>query len=341
LQPDVSILMPVRDAEATLAGCLESIRRQKGPSWECVAVDDGSRDGSRARLDSAAAGDARFRVLAQPASGIVAALARGLDACRGRYVARMDADDVMLARRLERQVRALADDPGLSGVGCHVRVFPRLAANAARHAGRREYETWLNSLESAADVQRDAFIECPLAHPTLMLERSLFERYAYRDAGWPEDYDLVLRLLADGHRLGVVPERLLCWRDGEGRLSRTSDTYSLERFTACKAHFLAHGFLRMRDQYVLWGYGNTGRGLAKALVCHGKRPAAIVEVHPGRLGQRIQGAPVLSPAELPAFSRSGRLPIIASVARPEPRRQVRAALASLGFVELEDFVCAA
>jgi glycosyltransferase involved in cell wall biosynthesis len=338
--------MPVRNARASLASCLESIRRQRGPSWECVAVDDGSDDGSAECLGRVATADARFRVLSQPPEGIVPALMRGLGACRGRYVARMDADDLMLARRLERQARALDSEPSLAGVGCHVRIFPRLnpqrPGRDVRHAGRREYEAWLNSMRSAADVTRDAFIECPLAHPSWMLKRSVFERYGYRDAGWPEDYDLLLRLIGDGHRLGVVPERLLCWRDGESRLSRTSGTYSIERFTACKAHFLAHGFLRATgDHYLLWGYGNTGRSLAKALLEYGKRPAGIVEVHPGRLGQRIQGARVLGPPELPAFMRARRLPIIASVARRGPRREVRAALASLGYVELEDYVCAA
>ncbi|HTV22593.1 MAG TPA: glycosyltransferase [Polyangiaceae bacterium] len=337
MAPAVSILMPVRDAERTLPACLESIRRQRGPSWECVAVDDGSHDGSAACLAHAALRDPRFRVLSQAPSGIVAALEHGLSECRGEYVARMDADDLMRSTRLVRQASALDADPTLAGVGCHVRLFPRTGA----FAGRREYERWLNSLESADDVARDAFVECPIAHPSLMLRRSLFERYGYRDAGWPEDYDLVLRLLAGGQRLAVVPERLLCWRDGESRLSRTSDTYRIERFIACKAHFLAQGLLSRSDDYILWGYGDTGRTLARALALHGKRPSAIIELHPGRLGQRILGAPVLEPAALPGLMRERRRPIVASVARPGPRGAVRAALAGFGFVELEDFVCAA
>lgn len=335
--PRVSLLLPVRDAEATLPACLESIRRQRGPSWECVAIDDGSVDGSAACLARAAASDPRFRLLTQPASGIVSALSHGLRHCRGEYVARMDADDVMLRRRLELQARALAEQPALAGVGCHVRLFPRGPALA----GRRRYEAWLNSLKSAADVARDAFVECPLAHPTFMLRREVLERYGYRDAGWPEDYDLVLRLLGDGLRLGVVPERLLCWRDGASRLSRTSSTYAIDRFTACKAHYLARGLLRQGDEYVLWGYGDTGRLLARALLPHGKRPSAIIEVHPGRMGQRILGVPVVSPRQLPGLMRERRLPIVTSVARPGPRAEVRAALDALGFVELVDYVCAA
>jgi len=337
--PLVSILMPVRDAEATLPACLASIERQRGPSWECVAVDDGSSDGSAACLLRAAAADARFRVFRQPASGIVPALERGLEQCRGTFVARMDADDVMLARRLARQVAALEAEPGLAGVGCHVRIFPRQRADAA--LGRREYEGWLNSLRTADDVARDAFVECPLAHPTLMLRRRVLEQHRYRDAGWPEDYDLVLRLLGAGLRLGVVPERLLCWRDGKSRLSRTSPTYAIERFVRCKAHYLARGLLREAPGYILWGYGKTGRELARALLAQGQRPHAIIELHPGRIGQRILGAPVMTPLALPELVRRTRLPIVVSVARPGPRAQVRGALAAFGLVEGADYVCAA
>jgi glycosyltransferase involved in cell wall biosynthesis len=335
--PLVSILMPVRDAAATLPACIESLRRQRGPSWECIAVDDGSRDGSAACLARAAAEDPRIQVLSQPASGIVAALRRGLERCRGEYVARMDADDVMRSHRLARQVAALESEPSLAGVGCHVRLFPR----AALSARRLEYEAWLNSLASPSDVARDAFVECPLAHPTFMLRRSVLERFGYRDMGWPEDYDLVLRLLGDGLKLGVVPERLLCWRDGASRLSRTSATYGIDRFTACKAHFLATGFLRGSDRYVLWGYGDTGRTLSRALAEHGKRPRAIIEVHPGRIGQRILDAPVVSPSELPGVMRGEPSPILASVARPGPRAEVRAALDAQGYVERRDYLCTA
>jgi GT2 family glycosyltransferase len=338
MTPLISVLLPVHDAAATLALSLESIRRQRGARWEIIAVDDGSSDGSLACLRSAAALDPRVRVLERQHAGIVASLNAGLAECQGKYVARMDADDVMLSDRLRSQAEALERDESLAGVGCHVRIFPRSAPSA----GRRPYEAWLNSLQNAAQVRRDAFVECPLAHPSWMLRRSLFERYPYHARHWPEDYDLLLRLLGDGHALGVVPRRLLLWRDGAQRLSRTSPDYALERFTACKAHFLAHGALARQTRYVLWGYGKTGRTLARALAEHGKHPCAIVEVHPRRVGQTIQGAPVIAPAELPRVSAPGAGPfIIASVARPGPRAEVRQALAALGFQELRDYVCAA
>jgi hypothetical protein len=248
----------------------------------------------------------------------------------------MDADDVMHRRRLERQVAALAAHPEWAGVGCHVRLFPRRGLGR----GNRAYEGWLRSIDSAHAVRREAFVECPLAHPTLVLRRPVLARYGYREVPWAEDYDLLLRLLGDGHELGVVPERLLAWRhgDGERRLSRRDERYAPARFSACKAAFLAEGFLRDHERYVLWGYGGTGRALRRELAARGRHPSHIVEVHPGRLGQTIHGAPVVEPARLPGLPRR---PLLASVAGAGPRARVRAALAGLGFREGRDFLVVA
>ena len=171
-----------------------------------------------------------------------------------------------------------------------------------------------------------------------MIRRDVLAALRYRDCGWPEDYDLVLRLLGAGHEVGVVPRRLLAWRDSAARLSRTSSTYALDRLTACKAAFLADQFLAGVDTYVLWGHGGTGRALRRALVAHGKRPSHVVEVHPGRLGQTIHGAPVVAPEALRTIT--GR-PVVVSVAGAGPRRQIREALTTMGFHETRDFVCAA
>jgi len=204
--------------------------------------------------------------------------------------------------------------------------------------GLRSYERWLSSLEDEQDVRRDAFIECPVAHPTLMIRRDVLLEHRYRDCSWPEDYDLVLRVLAAGHRIGVVPRRLLHWRDGSGRLSRTSMRYSIDAFVECKAEYLSRGFLKGVERYVLWGFGDTGKALAEQLARRGKHPSAIVELHPGRLGQLIRGVRVIPPEALPTLPRQ---PLIVSVAGLTPRTEIRAALAAMGLTELTDFVCAA
>jgi glycosyltransferase involved in cell wall biosynthesis len=332
--PLVSILLPARDAAATLPACLASIVRQSESRFECVLVDDGSRDATRAIAESVARSDARFRVIATAAQGLVAALNTGLAACRAPLVARMDADDWMHRARLALQLRALDAEPTLSGVGCHVRMFPR----ASLRPGLREYERWLRSIGTTHAVRCERFVECPLPHPTWMLRREVMRRLGYRDCGWPEDYDLLLRLFAAGGQMGVVPRRLVAWRDGPSRLWRSDPAYAPQRFLACKAQHLATGPLRHGGDYVLWGYGETGRSLRRALAAHGKRAAWIVEVHPRRLGETIHGARVVRPEQIPSLPR---LPIVASVSGAPARTEIRAHCHRLGLREPLDFLCTA
>jgi len=137
------VLLPARDAAATLPAALRSLRRQTMADWECVLVDDGSLDGTAALAGVVAAEDSRFAVLATPRAGLVAALSAGLARCRGRYVARMDADDLMRRDRLAEQVAALDAAPDLAAVGSHVRFFPRTGMSD----GLRAYERWLSSID--------------------------------------------------------------------------------------------------------------------------------------------------------------------------------------------------
>lgn len=332
--PTVSVLLPARDAAATLPAALQSLRRQRFAAWECVLVDDGSLDATGVIAREAGARDPRIVTVRTPRVGLVRALAVGLARCRGRYVARMDADDLMHRDRLALQVESLDGDATLAAVGTHVRIVPRRALSD----GLRDYERWLNGIRSPAAVAAEAFVECPVAHPTLCARRSVLEEFGYRDAGWPEDWDLVLRLLAAGRRIGVVPRRLLCWRDSPTRLSRTHPRYAPERLVALKAHALASTLLATTSRYILWGYGGTGRALRRALAAEGKQPAYIVELHPRRLGNRIHGAPVVPPAALPALPRT---PLVASVAGAPARAAIRAHLDALGWVETREYVCAA
>jgi hypothetical protein len=170
-----------------------------------------------------------------------------------------------------------------------------------------------------------------------MMRRDVAD-FGYEDRGWPEDYGLILKALSSGLRIGIVPMRLLAWRDRPDSLCRTSAVYSVERFTACKAFYLARSFLADAKSYILWGYGATGRLLRRALAAHGKVPSHIVEVKASRIHQRIHGAPVIPIDDLPALR--GRR-VVVSVARTAPRTEIRDALSRLRFVEGVDFVCAA
>lgn len=345
--PRVSVLLPVWNAAPFLMPCLESIARQTERDFECVLIDDGSSDGSLEQARRFAADDPRFRVFAEPHEGLVPSLLKGAEQCRAPLVARMDADDWMRRDRLERQADLLDARPELDATGSFVRLFPRTDLRD----GRRRYEDWLLRMDDPETIHKERFIECPVAHPTLMLRRNRLLDLSYRDRGWPEDYDLLLRLLAKGPVVGMVPRRLVGWRDHPGRLSRQGEAYAQSAFTACRSWHLSQQILAPagrraaeasgaapKGDYILWGHGRTGRALRKALAALGHSAHTIVEVHPRRIGQTIGGAPVIAAETLP---RVPRLPILVSVAGESPRQNIREALCALSFEEGVDFFFAA
>jgi glycosyltransferase involved in cell wall biosynthesis len=335
--PSVSVLLPVRNAAPWLDDCLDSLARQTLTDHEVVVVDDGSDDGGGALLDLRAAADARLRILHRPARGLVAALNEGLDHCRAPLVARMDADDVCHPRRLELQAAELGAHADVGVVSCLVRHFP------AHRVGRGFllYERWLNGLVTHDDMACERFVESPVAHPSVMARTdTLLDAGGWRDPGWPEDYDLWLRLLCDGIRFAKIGRPLFFWREHDTRLSRTDGRYSVGSFLRCKTHFLVRGPLAGGRTVILWGAGRTGRRLSKLLVEEGVEIGAVVDIDPAKIGGRLRGAPVIDPDELPDHLQREAV-VLAAVASRGARDLIRARLVGLGLVEGSTFWCVA
>jgi cellulose synthase/poly-beta-1,6-N-acetylglucosamine synthase-like glycosyltransferase len=333
--PTVSVLLPVRDGAEHVEEAMRSIESQTFGDFEVIVVDDGSRDATADILARGRARARRFRALRQEPAGIVTALERARAEARGRYLARMDADDVSEPNRFEAQHALLSGDPSLVLCGCGVRYFPRRAVRE----GALRYEGWINGCRTPDDVARNVFVECPVAHPTFFMRADAVARAGgYHDAGWPEDYDLVLRLWSAGERMANVPEPLLRWREAPGRLSRADPRYGAEAFIACKVHHLRRTLLAGGRKAVVWGAGPVGKSAARALRAAGTDVEAFVEVDPRKLGQRIHGTPVVDVEK--ASAKEGVLHLVA-VGRPGARDRIRGILARAGMSELSDFVAIA
>lgn len=288
--PPVSVVLPLRDALATLDGAIQSVLDQSDPDFELLAIDDGSSDGSSERLREWVARDARVRVLSLPESpgDLVAALQAGCVAARGRFLLRMDADDLAHPQRLARSRALLESDPRLGVVGCLVRSFPE----ATLRAGRVRYDAWLNGLRRHEDMLRERFVESPLAHPSVLLRREALEGVGgYRSFDGPEDYDLWLRLFQAGWRAEKVPAILHFWREGQGRLSRVDSRYGRAGMGRARASALA-AHLELRPVAIA-GAGQAGRRLARDLLREGAQVAFFLDLDPRKVGKAPHGVPVL------------------------------------------------
>ncbi len=337
--PLVSVLMPVYNAADTLPETLQSIRDQTFDSFEIIAVDDGSEDGSLGLLENWYLREARLIISSQPHRGLIDTLNTGLSLCRGEYIARMDADDLMHPDRLKKQVALLSSRADVSVASCLVETI----AEGSVGEGMRIYETWLNGLIHHQDINREIFIESPIAHPSAMVRREeLLALAGYRECGWPEDYDLWLRYSAAGKRFEKVPEVLLYWRDHDQRATRTDSRYSVENFIKAKAHFLANGLLRDYEELIIWGAGQTGRRLSKHLIGSDRPPRVFIDINEDKIGSTLRGIPVSSPDTLADIWAGFRHPVLlVAVASRGARQLIRERLLSLDIMEGVDFFCVA
>lgn len=335
------MLLPCFDASATLAEALECLWRQSFTDFEVVAVNDGSRDSTGDILRTSAREHRCLRVIETPHQGIASALSDAAAVARAPLLARMDADDRALPDRFERQVQHLRDRPDVSVSTSRVRLFPRRALKD----GYRRYESWVNSISTHEGMVRNLFVESPIPHPTVMMRRSAFDAVGgYRVNGWPEDYDLWMRLWTAGHRFEKLDEVLVEWRDGAGRASRVDPTYVAERFVDVKHHYLVNHLLDPSRPLAVWGAGPVGKMWGRRL-----KPRHFVEIDPRKIGQTVGGATVISADELSRLEGFFIVVAVAALSRKRSsispwypaRDEIRDELTAVGFEELRDFVCVA
>ena len=331
----VSVVMPVYNEADLLGEALASLSRQTERDFEIVAVDDGSTDATWSVLQDWAWRDRRLRAVRQEHAGIVAALNRGLAEARGRYIARMDADDTAHPDRLRLQADYLDRHPETGLVACRAEYL----GDARRNRGLALFVEWTNSLVSAEEIAAYRFVESPLVHPTVMFRRELVERYGgYRDGPFPEDYELWLRWLEAGVRMEKLPRALVGWRDRPRRLTRTDPRYSVEAFFRVKAPYLARWLAAHNPHHpdvVVWGAGRTTRKRLRYLTELGVRVKAYVDIDPRKIGYRIAEAPVIPPEELPG---PGECFVLQYVGSRGAREDVEQRLEEKGYRRCRDYL---
>ena len=333
---EVSVVMPVFNAAATIEDAVQSIRQQTFRDWELIVIDDGSTDGTPDILADCAELDRRVQPVFTQHFGIVSALTTGVELGRGEFIARMDADDISHPDRFAEQLSFLGQHVDMGLVGSLV----EFGGDRATSEGYALHVDWMNTIATPQQIALNRFIESPFAHPSVMFRRELIARYGgYRQGSFPEDYELWLRWMSAGVKMSKVPHTLLRWNDASERLSRKDLRYSTDAFYRCKANYLAtwlQANVASNRPIIVWGVGRPTRKRADYLLEHRVDIRAYIDIDPEKQGRSLSERPVLSPSEIP-----GDAFVLVYVANRGARELIRAQLQSLGRIEGQDFLMAA
>ncbi len=200
--PRISIIMSAYN-EARHIGCaIESILAQSFSDWELIVIDDGSRDTTTEIVEGYAARDSRIRLIRNETNlGLPASLNRGIGAAKADLIARADADDINLPRRLEVQHEYMRDHPEVDVVGT--------GAYLLDIEGRRVTAVALPATHE--ELERLPFLGSHFFHPSVMTRKAFFEKAGLYDPGYlrTEDKELWLRGLARGCVYANIPEPLV------------------------------------------------------------------------------------------------------------------------------------
>ncbi len=270
--PQVSVIMAMRNSARTLLPALHSIRAQRYRDWEMILIDDGSTDDSAALVRRVA--DERIRLFADGRwLGLAARLNEGLDAARGRFIARMDADDVAYPERLALQAEFLDNNPQIDLLGCGMLVFRDDGAPLGSFPVQTTHEA----------ICARPYAGFQLAHPTWMGRASWFRRWRYDPRCLKaQDQDLLLRAF-EHSRFAAMPEILLGYRQDSPSLRKSWHgrlTFSRSIWRHAREHCdRAAGVIAVGEQVLKFAYDALaiGTSASRLLLRHRAQPASELE----------------------------------------------------------------
>lgn len=222
--PKISVLMSVYNTDKKfLSKAIESVLNQTFSDFEFVIVLDCPTDGSDLIVETYASNDDRIKIIRNIVNlGLTKSLNKGLKKCKGKYIARMDADDISLSNRLELQFNYMEAHPNVAVVGTRTITPGTLKTTQSNCNGNREVMRI-----------RMLFSNCGVPHPTAMIRSSFLRQYdiEYNEIFLKsQDYKLWCDILDFGN-ISILPQILLVYRVHENQISvgdpHRKNTYSL------------------------------------------------------------------------------------------------------------------
>lgn len=235
----VSILIPVFNAEKYLAEAIESILNQSYSDFEFLIINDGSNDKSEEIILSYS--DQRIRYIKNESNlKLIKTLNKGIQICKGKYIVRMDADDISHPERIQKQVEFMESNPDIGICGSWFETFGEVDTSIVRYK------------ETHDEIMTKMLYQCHLCHPSIILRREIFDDPdMYFDENYPhaEDYDFYLKV-SKKWKFHNIQEAILKYRIHNESVSNKNKSIQIKNSLIIKKRFFTELHTQATDEQV-------------------------------------------------------------------------------------------
>lgn len=294
--PKISVIMPVYNSEKYIREAVDSILNQTYRDFELLAIyDNGTNDSTPEILKEYSRKDARIKPInIKEERGLVKSLNYGIKVAKGKYIARMDADDISLVERFEKQVMYLESNDKVSILKTKLIVFGN-----ENEENNRKVEKWFNTEFVDDNIIEILFQGNVIGHPSVMMRRSIFNDLKGYNEEFTEaeDYDLWLRALKKGYKFACLNETLFKYRFFSD--SKSSRANNMTKFNIlAKLDFLYEKiYCKNTMRYLIWGASNGGK-LTKQILETKLKKGRLVGFIDGYKNGELENIKIYKPTDI-------------------------------------------
>ncbi|HFU2596679.1 TPA: glycosyltransferase [Campylobacter jejuni] len=260
--PKISVIMPCYNRESYISQAIESILRQTYVNFEFIIIDDCSTDNTLKIASLYAKKDGRIILVKKfKNSGIVESLNIGLYLAKGKYIARMDDDDISLPQRFEKQIEYMNKNPEIAVLGS---LFYFIKNHKII---KNNTYNWVKETEFVYQSFILHFF-CGMCHPTAFIRKEFLDKnnlFYLEDFKYSEDYGLWVQILKKGGKIANYPEVLLYYRLHPSRSSITKEALVTQKNIDSKIKTIAlypflpkykiNEILEKENTFLVFNYG--------------------------------------------------------------------------------------
>ena len=213
-QPKVSVIMSVYNGEDYLAEAIDSVLNQSLIDWELIIINDCSSDSTGEILSKYVAQDERVKVYTNEVNlRLPSSLNKAMSYAKGKYIARMDADDICLPDRLEKQYHFMEENPDIALSSCRFMTLKNGVISSGGCGGKVD----------ADSMKALLLVTNPILHPGIIANAKIIKELKYdKNFTCTEDMELWTRFVMAGYKVGILPEYLMIYRLHDKQITQTT-----------------------------------------------------------------------------------------------------------------------